>query len=137
MSTNDYLKFDGRFSEPPYDDDKDKRIAELENEAENCKNYCLKLSKTVTEQTAENEWLQAQIDESIVRGQKQRAEIERLKKGEKAADKEIERLRLVLDAASCIKHWHDSGEDGMVVSAEHVRKLWSALNAAIGDTNEP
>jgi hypothetical protein len=33
------------------------RIAELENEAENCKNYCLKLSKTVTEQAAEIERL--------------------------------------------------------------------------------
>jgi hypothetical protein len=43
---------------------------------------------------------------------------------------EIELLRRVRDAADCIKHWHDSGEDGMVVSAEHVRKLWAALDAA-------
>jgi hypothetical protein len=34
------------------------------------------------------------------------------------AQAEVERLRLVRDAASCIKHWHDSGEDGMVVSDE-------------------
>lgn len=31
------------------------------------------------------------------------------------------------EAASCIRHWHDSGDDGMVVSAEHVRKLWAVL----------
>ena len=30
-------------------------------------------------------------------------------------------------AASCIHHWHDSSEDGMVVSAEHVRNLWTVL----------
>lgn len=30
-------------------------------------------------------------------------------------------------AAECIRHWHDSGKDGMVVSAEHVRNLWEAL----------
>ena len=44
---------------------------------------------------------------------------------------ENERLRKVMDAASCIRHWHDSGKDGMVVSAEHVRKLWSALDDAM------
>lgn len=43
---------------------------------------------------------------------------------------ENEHLRKVKDAAACIQHWHDSGEDGMVVSAEHVRKLWAALDAA-------
>jgi hypothetical protein len=40
---------------------------------------------------------------------------------------EIERLRAVVDAARKIHHWHDSGADGMVVSAEHVRLLWAAL----------
>lgn len=33
----------------------------------------------------------------------------------------------VVTAARCIRHWHDSGSDGMVVSAEHVRALWEAL----------
>ncbi len=36
----------------------------------------------------------------------------------------------VVDAARCIQHWHDRmiGQDeGMVVSAEHVRLLWKAL----------
>jgi hypothetical protein len=33
----------------------------------------------------------------------------------------------VIDAASCIHHWHDRGDDGMVVSAEHVHLLWAEL----------
>lgn len=33
----------------------------------------------------------------------------------------------IVNAAQCIRHWHDAGEDGMVVSSEHVRKLWQTL----------
>lgn len=35
----------------------------------------------------------------------------------------------VAEAASCIRHWHNTGrnDEGMVVSSEHVRKLWDAL----------
>ena len=33
----------------------------------------------------------------------------------------------LVEAAECIRHWHDSGKNGMVVSAEHVHKLWEAL----------
>src|SRR6267142_619258 len=37
----------------------------------------------------------------------------------------------VIEASRCIKHWHDhifaNGDEGMVVSGEHVRKLWQAL----------
>lgn len=56
-------------------------------------------------------------------------EIERLLKREA-------RLREVLEdhirAAECIRHWHDAFSDssGMVVSAEHVRLLWSATSRA-------
>lgn len=42
---------------------------------------------------------------------------------------ENERLRAVVEAAKCIRHWHDREPDGMVVSAEHVRLLWVALAA--------
>lgn len=48
----------------------------------------------------------------------------------------LEPMQAVVDAARCIQHWHDTnynpatGEtEGMVVSAEHVKKLWSALAA--------
>lgn len=46
------------------------------------------------------------------------------------------RLREALEdhirAAECIRHWHDALPDssGMVVSAEHVRLLWSATSRA-------
>jgi hypothetical protein len=45
------------------------------------------------------------------------------------AKAEADRLREVLEAARCIRHWHDSMRDGsgMVVSAAHVRKLWEAI----------
>jgi len=36
-------------------------------------------------------------------------------------------LLQIEDAAKRIRHWHDSEPDGMVVSSEHVRKLWAAL----------
>lgn len=42
---------------------------------------------------------------------------------------ENERLMAVVEAAKCIRHWHDREPDGMVVSAEHVRLLWVALAA--------
>lgn len=45
------------------------------------------------------------------------------------AERERDQAREALEAARCIHHWHDWGKDneGMVVSAEHVRKLWDAL----------
>lgn len=49
---------------------------------------------------------------------------------ESATVLETARLRqAVVDAARCIKHWHDTGEDGMVVSKSHVFALWDALAA--------
>ena len=42
--------------------------------------------------------------------------------------RQIELMGEVVDAAKCIRHWHDSGKEGMVVSNEHVFKLWKALN---------
>ena len=36
--------------------------------------------------------------------------------------------RAVIDAARCIRHWHDTHDGGMIVSGEHVRKLWDALD---------
>lgn len=55
-------------------------------------------------------------------------EIERL-------NAEVARLREALEdhvrAAECIRHWHDTlGDEGMVVSAEHVRLLWEATSRA-------
>ena len=43
-------------------------------------------------------------------------------------DAQIEQMQQVVKAARCIRHWHDSGKDGMVVSASHVRALWQALD---------
>ena len=43
-----------------------------------------------------------------------------------ARDKALAEAERVIDAARCIRHWHDSG-DGMVVSADKVRALWDAL----------
>jgi hypothetical protein len=41
-----------------------------------------------------------------------------------------EKIQAVIDAAKCIRHWHDAMKDssGMVVSADAVRDLWSALH---------
>jgi hypothetical protein len=41
---------------------------------------------------------------------------------------ELQKMEAVIDAAKCIRHWHDREPDGMIVSAEHVRKLWAALH---------
>lgn len=38
-------------------------------------------------------------------------------------------MEAVVDAAKCIRHWHDAGTDGMIVSRWHVWKLWEALAA--------
>jgi hypothetical protein len=45
-----------------------------------------------------------------------------------ARAKALEEAAPVIEAARCIRHWHDREPDGMVVSAEHVRALWAALD---------
>ncbi len=53
-----------------------------------------------------------------------------------------ERLDLaeaVIAAARCIKHWHDTHNEGMIVSAKHVFALWEALklyDAAISQSKD-
>ena len=47
----------------------------------------------------------------------------------------IDELDRVVEAAECIRHWHDvelTSGDGMVVSADAVRNLWKALEQAKG-----
>lgn len=41
-------------------------------------------------------------------------------------------LREHVEAAECIRHWHDTGQnnEGMIVSAEKVRELWDATKRA-------
>ena len=41
---------------------------------------------------------------------------------------ELQKMESVIEAAKRIRHWHDLEPDGMIVSAEHVRKLWAALH---------
>ena len=41
----------------------------------------------------------------------------------------IDRAERIEDAAKCIRHWHDTADGGMIVSGEHVRKLWEALSS--------
>ena len=45
-----------------------------------------------------------------------------------AARKRIYDMEKVVEAARCIRHWHDTGTDGMVVSRSHVFALWEALH---------
>lgn len=37
----------------------------------------------------------------------------------------------VVAAARCIRHWHDSGDDGMVASADHIHQLWDTLPSEV------
>lgn len=39
----------------------------------------------------------------------------------------IEKMLPVIEAARCIRHWHDREPDGMVVSKSHVFALWESL----------
>ena len=41
-------------------------------------------------------------------------------------------MNALIEAASCIRHWHDAMQDGsgMVVSKEHVFKLWTQTEQA-------
>lgn len=41
---------------------------------------------------------------------------------------ELAECSAVIEAARCIRHWHDAPNEGMVVSGSHVRELWKALN---------
>ena len=47
-----------------------------------------------------------------------------------AVNKELELMKAVIDAAKCIRHWHDAMNDssGMIVSADAVRDLWEKLS---------
>lgn len=42
-------------------------------------------------------------------------------------DREIQALRRVLKTARFIRHWHCSGDSGMIVSRDHVFELWAAI----------
>lgn len=44
------------------------------------------------------------------------------------AKAELARTREVVDAARCIRHWHDTHNGGMIVSGSHVFALWDALD---------
>ena len=48
---------------------------------------------------------------------------------------ELQKMEAVIEAAKCIRHWHDRKPDGMIVSAEHVRKLWAALHDLEANVN--
>ena len=54
---------------------------------------------------------------------------------------ELAECSAVIEAARCIRHWHDAPNEGMVVSGSHVRELWKALNnydaARKGEENNP
>ena len=91
-------------------DMKDKRIAELEAIAAEQLSRLTALTEGITEATGKEGT--TAILTHIGRLEADNAE-----------------LRAVADAADCIRHWHDSANDGMVVSAEHVHKLWGALAA--------
>lgn len=45
----------------------------------------------------------------------------------------LQKMKAVIEAAKRIQHWHDREPDGMIVSAEHVRKLWAALHDLEGN----
>lgn len=40
----------------------------------------------------------------------------------------LEEYKKIRKAAECIHHWHDAHNGGMIVSGEHVRKLWQVLS---------
>ena len=52
----------------------------------------------------------------------------RLQDANIALQARLDEAEKVITAARCVRHWHDSGGEGMVVSGEHVRFLWAALN---------
>jgi hypothetical protein len=49
----------------------------------------------------------------------------------------IERLNIVVECASKIRHWHDREPDGMVVSRDSVMDLWAALSELDEATQKP
>ena len=60
---------------------------------------------------------------------RQESEIEAMREAIKEAHALLKAMEAVVDAAKCIRHWHDAGTDGMIVSRGHVFKLWEALAA--------
>lgn len=55
--------------------------------------------------------------------------LEAMREAIKEAHALMKAMEAVVDAAKCIRHWHDAGTDGMIVSRWHVFKLWEALAA--------
>ena len=44
------------------------------------------------------------------------------------AEAEVDKMKAVVEAARCIRHWHCREPDGMVVSKEAVMRLWDSLS---------
>ena len=83
-------------------------------------NRCNQWGETAEPCTCTEDLIEADQDIAYLRQQlaaaEQRAE---------QAEKQIVRLH---NAASCIKHWHDAYNGGMVVSGSHVLDLWDVLD---------
>lgn len=58
-----------------------------------------------------------------------REQLQAMREAIKEAHALMKAMEAVVDAAKCIRHWHDAGTDGMIVSRWHVFKLWEALAA--------
>jgi hypothetical protein len=58
-----------------------------------------------------------------------REQLKAMREAIKEAHALLKAMEAVVDAAKCIRHWHDAGTDGMIVSRWHVFKLWEALAA--------
>lgn len=73
---------------------------------------------------------QRQWEEALARDTASRRRTEAAEARNSALEERVAALESVLEAARCIKHWHDAMPDdsGMVVSAAHVRALWQAIH---------
>lgn len=94
-----------------------------------------KASKEIERLRTEVESLDAEADRWMERWNTAVTERQLWQVKAEATLAENARLREALEdhvrAAECIRHWHDTlGDEGMVVSAEHVRLLWEATSRA-------
>ena len=67
--------------------------------------------------------------ETIRERDEARDQLEAMREAIKEAHALLKAMEAVVGAAKCIRHWHDAGTDGMIVSRWHVFKLWEALVA--------
>ncbi len=113
------------------------RTSVIEWHAVNAERYAQAASRLANSSEA-LEWIERQyanqdmshVDFRVEAYTRTREALEKSQAALRGAARLREALERLIDAATCIHHWHDAHDGGMVVSGSHVIALWEETERA-------